>query len=190
MDETTCREIQYKVKHFVAPNIEKHPGVVEFSRVCRIWESVASKKDLEKCLTNLTALKLELNGEKYFIFPEILNAAYDKTEKKIKEIEQKIKNFDQLIKRLNLELELLEEINNIWCENWVIDTNNKNVVATSKAVRKFLYLRFDREEKKRLSMIQQQKAERKNTQIQMETLDSQLKSLFDFYSILTEINRK
>lgn len=186
LDKRLCRQIRYSVKQWIAPGITEHPGVVEFSRISRIWGEEVTDKDLKKCLKGLNAVEINVSGEDHYIFPDILHEAYSRIEERILKIEQELKRGENTISTLKAELEFLDELNAIWHGSW----NEKNCDdpeesrVSLQAIKAFISSKFEIEEKNRTSTIEYQKKEVELKEASLKKLRSKLKNLFPFYSVL------
>lgn len=174
------------MKHTIAANVEQHPGVVEFSRIVRLWGKEATQDDLRKCLDGLKVPKMELNGDTYFIFREILVEVYTSTGNMVETAEQRIRELKKSSADVQAKIETIREIADIWLEGWPNQKTGKktNEAVTGRAIRTFVSSRFEAEEKETLSQLDNQKKEIKREEASLAKSRLKLENLLPFYAAL------
>lgn len=187
LDKRLCREIRLRVKEYVAPAIAEHPGVVELSRVWRIWSGEITKRELEKCLDGLNATKIEISGEKYYIFPAILEKTYDKNQKEIQELKEELKEKESKYARLEAELEALGSLQDSWNDGWSeVELGEFKGKVTTDKILTSISSRFAVKEKKDQSFLKNYRDTIKDKRTSLKQLESLLNDLFPYYSMLME----
>lgn len=182
MDKGLCKEIRYRVRQWVAPAIAEHPGVVELSRVYRIWGGEATQKELEECLDGLDALRLAIGGDTHYVFPDVVEKAFDRIENRIQELKEEIKEKELIRLRLETELEVLGDLQDVWNTDWNAAEQEDKI--STDGILTFIATVFASKEKKLQSSIEKCREMIKDKKIDLKSSEPTRKILFSYYSVL------
>jgi len=182
MNKELCKEIQNRVVNYIAPSMEEHPGVVELSRVWRLWHREASQEEIEKCLDKLKIKTKYVFGEKLYIFTSTVQKSLKKIEFKSNELTEQIKNNRTIIMHLKKEVLVLNNVKELWFKNWELDasqekTVEKNITAT---ILSFLHVKFNIISKKLENKIEKIRNETNSHINKKEKLEAIIDNLVDF----------
>lgn len=138
-----------------------------------------------KCLDGLNAIKLDVSGDKYYVFSEVVEKAYDNIEKKIQGLKDEIKEKEIECAHLEAELEILSRLHNLWKESWdeeeLGDLKGKISINNILA---FISSKFTSVEKKKEISFKSCGDVTEDKRRSLKRLESRLKNLFLYYSLI------
>ena len=159
--------------------------MVELSRIWRIWGEDATEKELEKCMNGAKAIKMDNNADKYYIFPEIVEKAYGRIEKKIRSLEEELEKKNLRRLHLESELEVLGDLYDVWHESWSEAElcDSKEGISIDK-IQAFISSTFTSKEETGHSSIENDRDEIANIRKEIKMLKSTFDNLFPYYSMI------
>lgn len=117
------KELYERIKRKIHENIAPlYYGKVELNNLYRIFSSVANRSEIEKCIEELVkegfAKKVETNKGKFYVFEKLAAEFGKHWKEKLNNSKMQLKKTELQEAKLRAKLEVLEEMRNIWLEDW------------------------------------------------------------------------